>query len=206
MPSSRHVQLRRRCVDLKRHLLPKSPSLTGKYSKRQLDLIAGYFVLVHAEIESYFEDCIVALIDFAEDRWRTAHRVTRPLLGLVAYLEGNRAGPPNVFDENQFKDRSIEQIVGKSIGAHRGRVKNNNGIKEDDLCHLLFPVGFSHSDLSTTLVASLDSFGKRRGDFAHKSLHPVTQIQIDPFVEARLVEDIIEELKSFDTLVKSMQK
>lgn len=197
MASSRHLLLQRRGIALKRNLLPRRASLTGAYTKRQIDGIAGYFVLIHAELESYFEDRAIEVLDASLARWRQDRSLNRTLFGVMSYYAGERKGPPGSFDQTQFKDRNLDTLVGSAVAQHRARISSNNGIREADVSGMLFPLGFSYSDLSTTLIASLDSFGTRRGNFAHRTLGRST-ITIDPFVEANTVAEIIQELRSVD--------
>jgi hypothetical protein len=206
MPSSRHLLLKRRSLALKKNLLPKRASLTGNYTKRQMDGIAGYFVLIHAELESYFEEKSLELVEASFARWNESRGLSRTIFNIMCYYSGDRKGPPGSFDTNQFKDRKLETLVGGAVAQHRSRIQSNNGIKEADVSELLFPLGFSYSDLSTTLLASLDSFGRRRGSFAHQTLSKaITANQIDPFVEANTVEDIIEELAIVDAQFQALR-
>lgn len=199
MASARHLLLKRRVQALKKHLLPKHASLTGDYSRRQIDGIAGYLVLAHAELEHYFEEKALELVDLSFSSWLGKKSVSRPLLCMVTYYAGERKGPPQSFDVNQFKDRNIDTLIGNAVNQHKSRITGNNGIRENDICDILFPIGFSYNDLSTTLVASLSSFGKRRGSFAHQSTpKAISANQIDPFVEAKMVEDIVDELVLVD--------
>lgn len=203
MASARHQLLFRRSNALRKHLLPKRASLTGNYTKRQTDGIAGYFLLIHAELESYLEDRSLEVLDASYERWKHCRSLSRPLFGIMTYYSGERKGPPASFDPNQYKDRNLDLLIGSAIAQHRGRIKRNNGVKEGDLCEMLFPLGFSYSDLSTTLVASLDSFGTRRGNFAHQTLGR-TPVTIDPFVEATTVDEIIRELLLVDELFSKL--
>jgi len=59
MPRSKRLsQLENRLETLEKHFLPaeKDFSLTGNYSKEQHDKTKAYLLLVHAELEAYFED------------------------------------------------------------------------------------------------------------------------------------------------------
>jgi hypothetical protein len=57
MPTAKRLQrLLTRIHKLETHLLPTAFSLTGRYSARQHDYTKAFLVLVHAELESYFED------------------------------------------------------------------------------------------------------------------------------------------------------
>jgi hypothetical protein len=180
--------------------------MTGDYTPRQLDGIAGYFVLVHAELESYFEDKAIELIDHSLARWTTANKITKPLFSMMTYYEGERKGPPQSFDPEQFKDRKFESLVNSAAAHHRNRVAKNNGIKEKDLCEILFPVGFSYTDIDSALIASLDSFGQRRGSFAHQSIKKViSTVQIDPFVEAGTVQNIVDGISAVDAFFASLR-
>lgn len=205
MASARHLLLQRRTSALQKNLLPKRASLTGQYTKRQLDGIAAYFVLVHAEIESYFEDKTLQLVDASLNMWTAQQRLSKSLFSMVLYYEGHRKGPPQSFDPNQFKDRKLDSLIHGAVAQHKSRIVSNNGIKEKDLCEILFPVGFSYTDLDSTLVASLDSFGQRRGNFAHQSLHrAITSTLIDPFVEATTVKSIVTGLIDVDKFFLSL--
>jgi len=206
MPSARHLVLKRRSLALQKHFLPRRPSLTGKYSKMQLDRIAAYFVLAHAELESYIEDKVVELIDYADSKWNPSRTSTWPLLCMLSYVHGEKKGPPENFDPNQFKDREFMAVTNSAMALHRGRVKVNHGVREKNLCDLLFPVGFSHTDIDSTLVASLDSFGQRRGDFAHKSMHTIGGNQIDPFVEAANIATIVTGLETVDSHFQTLRR
>lgn len=173
--------------------------MTGDYTSKQLDGIAGYFVLVHAELESYFEDKAIELIDHSLKRWTASNKVTKSLFSMVTYYEGERKGPPQSFDPQQFKDRRFETLVNAAAAQHKSRIAKNNGIKEKDLCEILFPIGFAYTDIDSTLVASLDSFGQRRGSFAHQSIKKVVStVQIDPFVEAQTIQNIVNGLSTVD--------
>ncbi len=207
MPSARHLELKRRSNALRKNLLPKKPSLSGSYTKRQLDGIAGYFVLVHAELESYLEDKALEITDISVKRWNSEKSLTKALFSMIAYYEGQRKGPPQSFDPDAFKDRRLETLVNAAVSQHKSRLRHNHGIREGNICEILFPIGFSHSDLDTTLIASLDSFGSRRGDFAHQSLRSViAKTQIDPFIEVKTVENIVNELAKVDELFSYLAK
>lgn len=207
MATKRYKLLLRRSKLLRGRFLPKSASLTGDYSPRQLDRAAAYLVLTHAEIEAYFEDMVSHVVASTETVWKTSRKVTAPLISMVTYFEGERKGPPATFDKKQFKDRNLNELIHKAISQHKARIKANHGIREKNLCDLLFPIGFGHSDLSTTLTASLDSFGSRRGDLAHQSLagNPIIA-SLDPLVEAANVEQIVHEIETVDEVFRTLGK
>jgi hypothetical protein len=158
-------------------------------------------VLVHAELESYLEDRSEQLLGLAHTRWRNDRKVNRPLFCLMTYYAGDRKGPPGSFDINAFKDRNLDTLIGASVNQHRGRILANNGIREQNVSELLFPLGFTYTDLNSTLLASMDSFGSRRGNFAHQTIgRALTQHQIDPFVEAATIDQIVTGLAATDPL------
>ena len=201
MSTKRYNMLLRRSKLLRKHFLPKKSSLTGNYSSLQLDRAAAYLVLSHAEIEAYFEDMILQVISTTESKWKSNRHITPSLVSLVTYLPGERKGPPQAFDNKQFKDRNINELIGKAIALHKIRVRANHGIREANLCEILFPIGFGYNDLGSTLIASLDTFGSRRGDFAHQSLaHNPIITTLDPLVEAANVDQIIQEIENVDSV------
>ena len=56
--SIRHKQLVSRIITIEKNLLPPI-KINGNYTKQESDLIRSYVLLVHAEIEAYFEDVAI---------------------------------------------------------------------------------------------------------------------------------------------------
>lgn len=87
-----------------------------------------------------------------------------------------------------------------------GSVKKNHGIKEKNLLKLLLPVGVEADSLDQTWLATMNSFGERRGEAAHRSTgsHRATQ-QVNPKDELKIVKSLIRDgLKVIDRTIDSL--
>lgn len=206
MPHSlRFRELRKRLQELRAHMLPASFSPTGQYSDRQLDRTGGYRLLVHAEIESFIEDITFSAATKGVSEWVRTKKVSDCLFCLVShYHHGFHVAP---FDDAApFPESSrpkakdaIKDVIDIAIKQYRSIHDANNGIKEENLCRLILPVGVRKDDLDPLWITNLNEYGKIRGDIAHKSLK--AQQQIDPSTELQKVESLVVGLAQLDDLV-----
>jgi hypothetical protein len=191
MPYSRRLkQLTKRLDTIRAHLLPAHFSATGRYTDKEHDLARGYMVLAHAEIEAYFEDRCSSVVARAQQRWKKKSSCGRTLIRLMKVHNLNQKQPWRPVEKTQVR-------VNAAINSYMDSIKQNNGIKEDNLFKLLFPIGIEADDLSSTWLAVMNSFGGARGAVAHTSVR--TQQPIDPASEyKRIAEEIIPGLRKID--------
>ncbi|MEG4575619.1 hypothetical protein QUA56_23535 [Microcoleus sp. N3A4] len=79
-------------IRLKKQFIPKTNPI-GSYSDRQLALTLAYRVLVHAEIEAYFEDRVWEVAFNAKKNWDNQGKTCRTSIGLLA-LDGQMMESP----------------------------------------------------------------------------------------------------------------
>ncbi len=101
--------------------------------------------------------------------------------------------------------------ITKSIVLYTGQQPNTGigleqitGIKRNNIAKLFIPLSFSESDLDEVLVASLDGFGARRGEIAHKPPAKRTVQMVDPVDESITILTLLEELEAVDIKIASV--
>lgn len=189
MPQSRRLrQVIARIATLEAHFLPTTFSLTGHYTKRQTDHTKAYLLLVHAELESYFEDRAERLVIRAQEQWKRHTRCTPLLSRIILYHHAT--------DKNAL-DAISDDTVSKAVNAFLYRLKQNHGIKEQHLRNILLPLGINHQALDTRLIAACNQLARKRGQFAHASFK--AHQPIDPKTERDNIHmNILPELKKLD--------
>jgi hypothetical protein len=175
-------------------MLPKTFSPTGTYSDLQLDRARGYRLLVHAEIEAFLEERASEVVTKAFDSWRRDFKPRHTLICLLACLRPS---------DKPFT--TVADLVGFSFGRFNQVVRDNNGIKEENLLKFLPPAGIDWSAVDATWLSTLNSFGVARGEVAHKSIR--VHQPIDPRGEYDMVRtSILPGLKDLDELMQGLMR
>lgn len=192
--SSLYKKLIQRITELEKTYLPVfRPS--GRYTKKEKDDIRAFSILVHAELESYFEMVGVNKVQSALKRWQANQNYnSRVLLSLSCYMEQSK---------NTVKQDSVELKLRNIVGQYINAVKKNNGIKEDNIKKLLLPIGVSEVDLNPTLLSTLSSFGSTRGSFAHSSAQ--VSVNPNPVDIKKSIHQILTDLKDLDMIIKPLK-
>jgi hypothetical protein len=176
MPSARYATFETRVFYLE-HLLPATnPS---GYTAEEQDLIKGYCLLVHAEIEAYIEDILLQETNNAVTAWRADMEAITPLIFNLSLSAEKKDLPAT--------------MVHSAFSKLRNSVTKNHGIKENNLTPLFRTIGFT---IDASLQTLLNSFGSNRGAIAHSSFHTV--VLLDPVTEKNSVHLILQELRTFD--------
>jgi HEPN superfamily RiboL-PSP-like protein len=195
MPLSRRLrQVLRRLDVLEKHLLPPEFSLTGSYPAKQRDHTKAYLLLVHAELEAYFEDCARNRVNLAHERWRRKGQCTPVLSRLLVFYHAT---------EKDELGALSTQAVTKAVHYYVDRLDKNHGIKEKHLLSIFLPLGISHGELDSQLVSACNQLAQKRNQFAHASFK--THQPVDPKGERdNIRRNIIPELKKFDARLKRL--
>jgi hypothetical protein len=199
MPSRRYNDLIGRHTFLRATFIPPAKPADSIYSTEEIEHGTAYAVLMHAEIESYLEDRAEALLDRAISAWLVRRRLSAPLIGLVCYRGKLAAIADDIFA--QGPDNKLESVIHFAAQEHKNRIGANNGIRRRNIAKLFIPLGFSEADLDEALVASLDGFGARRGEIAHKPPARRTVQVVDPVDESITILDLLTELEVVDDTI-----
>jgi hypothetical protein len=194
MPTPKRLQrLLTRIEKLKAHFLPATFSLTGRYNQRQRDHTKAFLLLVHAELESYFEDRARRLIENAQARYQRSGMCTPVLSRVLVY-------------HNAIKDDLgpvSTRAVGKAVNYYLGHLDKNHGIKEEHLLTIFLPLGIGHAALNAQLVTACNQLSQKRGQFAHASFK--THQQVDPKSELENIRlNILPELKNLEKQLRKL--
>jgi hypothetical protein len=101
----------------------------------------------------------------------------------------------------------ITEKINSAIKSFRKVIDNNHGLKEKNILALLLPIGINNNDLdpNNTWLATMSTFGEKRGLVAHKSSTSYMTIQTpDPANELNTVNQITDELLRIDELINNL--
>lgn len=177
------------------YYLPINNAPNIHYTKKEEDNIRAYLLLVHAELEDYFETISRDKAKNALNKWLSNNKYnSQILLSLSCFVEQTQR-----IKQQQTVEDKLRQIVGVFCET----IKNNNGIKEKNIKELLLPIGIKNTDLNTTWLNTLNSFGSKRGEFAHTA----ATVSIVPNHNdiKRDVQNILIELKDLDKIIKTLK-
>ena len=186
---------------LRQQFLPNPFDPLGNYPNR--DRVQAhtraFLILCHAEMESYFEDGAKRLGKAAEDVWSSYRRVSLPLAFLLISI-GEQIKPPPTLSGPKPIDapQKLDAEMTKLFQRFYKSIKDNNGVKEQNLVSLFSPLGVPASAFTATLLANLDDFGSDRGVHAHNSAKQAVVSLLDPESEYKRVSLLVSDLKVFD--------
>ncbi|MTB49799.1 hypothetical protein E1J53_0002400 [Lewinella sp. W8] len=173
--------------------------ISGNYSRKEQDMIRSYVLLVHAEIESFFEERAKSKVESEFIKWKNKRKRSNTLLNLVAFL-----GAEIDWSKKKRTDKDQIQFRLNVLVTHfqNGVVQKNNGIKPDNLFKLLLPTGLEVADFDPTWLIEMENFGKDRGTIAHQPLS--VQNTIDKVTEVdRIKNRILPEIAILDRLLSN---
>lgn len=186
-------ELEQRVADLvARFLEPQIKNEADAAFIPDLDAIAAFRLLIHAEIEDWLEQCASAELTILTQQLvqkmslRTVYRTV-----LLATLFSIPLSFELPLDNQKFRTQ-LDQV----LSSAKAFIKDNNGIKAKSFCGIAMICGAVVDEIDTSLVAALDSYGKGRGQVAHKSAQR-TKTLLAPSAEKAEVLGLIQLLKTF---------
>lgn len=188
-------------------MLPAKFSATGDYTARELDRARGFRLLAHAEIEAFVEDVTFETAKQSVSAWTRDRETSDTLFCLIAHYHHGFAiddfeEPPFPSSSRPRAKEAIKEIVTVAMKQYRAIHDNNHGVKEDNLCRMILPIGVRKEDLDPLWITNLNEFGKQRGDVAHRAVR--VQQQIDPKSEWQVVSDLVAGLRDLDDLISQL--
>ena len=211
MPESdKFITLKTQLDRLKDEFLPEI-SPTGSYSESQLSRTAAYRVLAHAEIEYYLEERAWEVVQNAKTLWDKSGKNTRTLICLLGFSGLTMDKPPDTLTPQKgsktVKEEKIKisKKIDLAVESFKRVISQNHGVKEDHILSLLLPIGIDSDDLDPAWLATMNTFGEKRGLVAHKSATSYMTIQTpDPANELNTVNQITDELLRIDELINNL--
>ncbi|HEY9801565.1 MAG TPA: HEPN domain-containing protein [Leptolyngbyaceae cyanobacterium] len=210
--SARFRTLTKELTRLKKQFLPKI-SPTGLYSDRQLSRTMAYTVLAHAEIESYLEDRAWEVVQDAKKVWNNTRKAGLTLVSIIAFSGQTMELPPETLTPRKgsknVRDEKIKlnKKINLALESFSRVINQNHGVKEANILALLLPIGIDSDDLNRAWLATMNTFGEKRGLIAHKSAIHYRTIQTpNPADELNTVRQITQELLKVDELINQLMK
>ncbi len=193
MASVDHTSLSSRIDELVVRFVDFDIPLDRGPTSEELDRIAAFKLLVHAELEGFVEARTTYAVDEALRLWKAQRKVTRALMMLALRWSAIDECRLSFGVANTEFDQQVERCAQRA----REEIDANNGIKLEALQRLACSAGFLVDDLQATLTGAANSYGKDRGDVAHKPVGKVRSLN-DPRAEAAAARGLVDELKAFD--------
>lgn len=140
--------------------------------------IRSFYLVVHAEIQGYLEYLSKGYLSKAYKEYVENNRITKLLLFFSTYGHPNIPTGENFSKESNNKYiydfGSFEERYNVMYNSYSKVIKDNNGVKLRDCVKLFYPLGLSLNELEKfKCVVLLESFGEKRGNFAHNPYHEV---------------------------------
>ena len=155
-----------------------------------LDRLAAYRLLVHAEIEQFLEAKAREYLSVVEGWIRSGSTWMRQCPGLVALAVALNKPLPN---SEHLETDKLGTFAIEVISSAKNKVAENNSIKSPAFLFLSLCAGKTIDEIGSGLSLTLNSYGKNRGDVAHKSVEHTTSIQA-PSAERSTAVTIVSEL------------
>jgi hypothetical protein len=201
--SKRYRSLSKRIHELRRSFLPKNFNPTGQYTSFQIDKTIAFRLLVHSEIESYFEDRAREIANKALRNWKKNAQPSKVLMCLLAFTDKNWGLPPETVKNIQGQKPIISERLETAAKIYFSKLETNHGVRERNILQILLPIGIDYDQIDPFWLTEIDSFGGRRGEVAHKSKLTITEI--DPKDEWEKVKKvIIPGIKDIDLLLNTL--
>ncbi|MDP1925638.1 MAG: hypothetical protein Q8K57_12765 [Thiobacillus sp.] len=154
-----------------------------------LDELAAFRLLVHAEFEEYLESKAKEGIESIRGAFRAGATTVRANIPVI--LIATTLGKTLRFTP-AFWAKDVEDTITEAFNW----IADNNGIKESSFTKLSIFAGKMPDEVDTSLAASLTSYGKSRGDVAHRSVSRVRTISA-PSAELTAAEDLLRGLGAY---------
>ena len=168
MPHTTHyAYLVKRIDKLRKALIPKAFSPTGNYKNSTYEKVLGYKLLIHAEIEYYFEELTKSIMLIAKRKWDSTGEATKTIIALVAYCKKEFPSLPEHQNDQHAQTDLKERINTAYTEQYRYIQAMNHGIKEKNIIALLLPIGVAIDSIDNNLLIALNNFGAERGRIAH---------------------------------------
>lgn len=182
--------LKKHTTSIQQYFLPPI-NILGKYTQKEIFEMRTCILLVHAEIEYYFETVSKEKAINAYKKWAKAKTKSNVLLALVT------------FNNTKLDQDDFQTGVKKALSAFNSKISKNHGIKQDNINILLFSIGVLKTDLDKTWLNNMSSFGEERGFVAHKSIS--AQKILNPDDIRNLINEIMKEIIVIDLLIKNLK-
>lgn len=199
-------QLSKRVTEIKTGL-----GLDKKFDPLAVDtyqeLTKAYILLIHAELEKYFELISGKIVYDSYMEYRNNRLAKAPLSSLLSTNIFSFT-PAHDYDEaSQRMARGelwgADDRINKVFSKYIDHIKSNNGIKQKNIFGLLWKLGLEKGEVGQDLLLLLDNFGTLRGSVAHTGYSLGKQLLNYEDEVKKVEQTIMIELEKFDNFIDS---
>lgn len=176
--------LRKRVNEIIQNFSDLIDTYPKEINTKNQDLIKSFILLCHAELENYFETICIKIISKSKALYDDKSIVTKPLFSLSIMSEKN-------FDEKNKNFTTNQARLDKLYSNYFANIKNNNGIKEENLKKILPHIGIDMDSVDDVLLSQLTAYGVKRGQTAHST--------------KKVIRGFKDEVASIDSLLKNLE-
>lgn len=192
---------------VKRHFVARSSIRgTGPFADRVYDRVRALRVLACAEFERYFEARALSVANKAvnfrlkapANEIITSSLIASYLVGFV--LEDGEDSPRKKIARNFFSGKYADFRM-SSLKAFESWVGNNNGVRDENLEHVLRPIGFDMGRFDPLFLPEITQFSKQRGEIAHKGV--CVTLLLNPADEFARIDNLLQMIRGADPLFEA---
>ena len=202
MPSLSYLQLKDRLITLRQRFLNFDIPLERTPSESELDSIACFKLLMHAEIEAFIEERVSFAVEQTIKSWQEGKQLNRCAFQMLLRWRSDIAEPNLAASVSPQRD-DVEAVLLFLRRKALDEIRSNHGIKEDAFKRLASLAGMAADDHANLLLTSLESFGRGRGDVAHLPPGRVRSLS-GPQDEADAAEKLLDQLSEFDDYIETI--
>lgn len=159
-----------------------------------LDKIAAFKLLMHAEIEEFLE--LKAKENLERIDADSALMSTLQSLSFLGIFYITAVTDQKFEYSSIFNVGYIKTYIAAMIISAKKIIKDNNGIKAESFNRLSIFAGKTPDEIESTLLSNLNSYGKSRGDIAHKSTVRTSTMN-GPSTEFASAKTLVDELGAY---------
>lgn len=188
MSSKLFKELSSRRIELEKLFLnfPTSDS----YLQPNQDRIKAFIILMHSEIEYYFERFSDGVKNYITEPAKVADDYSK--LPVDFFIYSTKRLDVEAEYDHHTKGKSIIKEFNSLIA------KKNNGIKKINILTLLLPLGVKYVDIDLSLLNTLNDYGEKRCMFAHTGLKAHATRILDRDIENRQADMIVKMIEILD--------
>ena len=162
-----------------------------------LDRLAAFRLLIHAEIEDFLEAKARDNVQVVKSRITSGGAWMRAAPELLPLAIAFKRGLPQ---EDTLDPQRHANFATELMNAASGFISDNNGVKTHAFTTLSLCAGKTLDEIDVVLSAGLNSFGRDRGDVAHKSVTRCTSLQA-PSAELQTARNLVDQIGRYFDVV-----
>jgi len=158
-----------------------------------LDKLAAFRLLIHGEIEDFLEAKAKTNVAAIATRMTSNTLWMRQSPELIAVAIALKKALPG---QDCLEHPKFVIFVTELLSSARAAIKENNGVKTPSFILLSLLSGKTIDEIDGVLSNSLNSYGKNRGDIAHKSVTHSTTLNA-PSTELATAQLLVQQIAKF---------